>query len=305
MSDFAISTSWNALKYDKAGAVIDEIVSAGYDSIELYFSFTQQMFDEVVPLVRDKRIKVWSLHNYCPVPEGVKRNQASPDYYSLASLDDEERRLAVHFTKKTIEAASVLGAKAVVLHCGKVKIKDRTRRLIDLYEEGKVDSVEFKRIKNGLVQARQDAYKPHLEGLLRSLEGLEPFARNNGVLLGIENRFYVSEMPSFKEIGMILENFRGSSVRHWHDIGHALVLQNLGFIQHEDFLNYKSDLVGIHLHDVKGCRDHIAPGKGTFDFSALKPYVDESVIKVIELNKTQTIEDARYAREYLEGIFRN
>lgn len=304
MSEFALSTSWNASRHKDARAIIDEIKACGFDSVELNFTLTREIVDDISSMVKKGQIRVRSLHNYCPIPDGVKPNQASPDYYSLASLDEDERKKAVFFTKKTIEEAQELGAEAIVLHCGRVRLKDPTRKLMSLFEVGERGSEEFIDIKESMSSQRRLSSRPHLEKALKSLDELSDFAQKRDVILGIENRIYFMEIPSLEEIALILKKFKGSTTYYWHDVGHAQVFEELGFANHEDFLqNYGSQMAGIHFHDIRGVEDHLAPGRGNFDFSVLKPYIKGSVIKIIEAHRTETIEDVKYAREYLSRVF--
>ncbi|NQT89849.1 MAG: sugar phosphate isomerase/epimerase [Candidatus Omnitrophica bacterium] len=303
MIDLAISTSWNAWRHDDAKSIMDEIVSYGFDSVELNFKLTEDIVDGVAPLVDQGLIKVKSLHNFCPIPESLSPGDASPDAYSLSALDDEIRKKGIHFTKKTIEAAARLGAEAVVLHCGKVEIKDSTRRLTALYEDGQMGTDEFDEIRDSMILQRRSLIKKHFDKTLLSLDELCPFAQAAGITLGIENRFYYMEIPSLEEIGLILKKFKGSTVAYWHDVGHAEVSDILGFGKHKDFLEkYASSMAGIHLHDIKGTIDHLAPGQGDFDFSLLKPYLNTSVMKIIEAHKKAGGDDIRRAIKIINSV---
>jgi len=305
MDDFALSTAWNASGHKDGTHVIDEIKDCGFDSVELNFTLTSRMVGDISSIVKKGGIKVRSLHNYCPIPEGLKQNEASPDYYSLASLDKDERRMAIHYTKRTIEEAATLGAKAVVLHCGKVNSPDYTRKLIELYEKGKKDCEEFTSIKDKMFSERRSNSKLHIDTILTSLGELNAYAEKKRIMLGVENRFYFTEIPSLEEIGLILEEFRGSAIYYWHDAGHAQVFEELGFAGHKDYLNnYSGSMVGIHLHDIKGCHDHLAPGRGSLDFSIFKPYIRTDTLKIIEAHKTASTDDIKRAKAYLENIFK-
>jgi sugar phosphate isomerase/epimerase len=49
-------------------------------------------------------------------------------------------------------------------------------------------------------------------------------------------------------------------------------------------------LVGVHVHDAAGLKDHLPPGTGEIDFEAIRPHLKPETPFVIEL-KPGTHED--------------
>ena len=302
--NLAISTSWNAYQFVDGEKLLFEINKLGFKAIELSFNLTLEMVKQIAVSRSKLDINITSLHNYCPIPDGVSRQLALPDCYSLASLDEAERCLALKFTKRSIDTASSLGAKVVVLHCGRVQVPDYTRQLINLYNQGLKDSLEFTEIRTKMIYQRQLESAKYLTQVFKSLDELNAYAKLKDVLLGVETRFYYREIPDINEIGVILNKFNNSQIYYWHDTGHAQLMENLGLAKHKDFLERYSDrLVGVHLHDILGCQDHLAPLEGNIDFQMLKGYLKKDTLKVIEAHNPATSEELIKSRNYISQLY--
>ncbi|MDD5771799.1 MAG: sugar phosphate isomerase/epimerase [Candidatus Omnitrophica bacterium] len=300
----AISTSWNAYRFDDGEKLLFEIDGLGFKAVELSFNLSAGMVQEIADASARLDIGIVSLHNYCPIPDGLSRKLALPDCYSLASLDKEERFLAVKYTKRSIDFASRFEAKAVVLHCGRVETADYTRQLINLYNRGESGSKEFLQIKEKMRRERGLLSAKFLTQALFSLDELNDYARSKGILLGIETRFYYREIPDIDEMGLLFEKFDGSQLRYWHDTGHAKLMENLGFLRHLDYLErYGRIIAGFHLHDIAGCQDHLAPLEGEIDFRMLKPYLKKDTILVIEAHQPATAEAVVKGSDFISRIY--
>jgi len=300
----AISTSWNAHRFNDAAGLLFEINQLGFKTIELSFNLSFRLLESIVDESRRLGINIQSLHNYCPIPDGLTPQQALPDCYSLASLKEQERFLAVKYTKSTIDTASSLGAKVVVLHCGRVQIPDLTRQLINLYNDGHKDQADFIKLKDEMIRQRKIQAPDFLAQALKSLDELNAYAKIKNVFLGVETRFYHCEIPDIFEIGVILKRFCNSQIYYWHDTGHAQLMENLGFVKHKDFLElYGNRLIGVHLHDILGCQDHLAPLTGSMDFTLLKPYFRQDTLKVIEAHYPATAADLIKSRNYISKLY--
>jgi len=280
---FALSTAWNADKYQDGDRIAREIHSLGIKKLELNFSLTSKMVEEIFNFTRQNGVVITSLHNYCPIPDGMSRQDALPDCFSLSSMDETERKKALEYTKITISTAKKLKARAVVLHCGRVEITDHTRELIDLYNQDQAKSERYRQLFDSFLKERRAKSKSYLGQILKSLEVLSDFAQKLDIFLGIENRFYYREIPNYEEFDIILDRFKKKKVAYWHDVGHAYILEKLGFIKEGSLLKkFGAHLLGAHLHNIKNLVDHQAPDEGEFDFHKLKPYIHNNTIKVIE-----------------------
>ncbi|MFC1709405.1 sugar phosphate isomerase/epimerase family protein [Candidatus Omnitrophota bacterium] len=299
---FALSSSWNANTSRSGKQAVEEIRDLGFDYTELCFSHTKRELNQIY---KNQGIRVTSLHNFCPIPDGLIRKKALPDCYSLSSTNNSERKKAIKFTKRTILSAQKFKAKAVVLHTGRVEVPDYTKKLISLKRNKKASSCKFESLKQWAIEKREANKEVYLESIFKSIRELSGFAYNLGISLGIENRIYVREIPNFKELKIFFDNFHKKGVFYWHDTGHAYILEKLGFAKHLDYLKaYGKYLLGIHFHDVKDLQDHKAPFTGEIDFKQLKPFVKKNTLKVIEAHRPATAKEIILAKKKLEKIFK-
>ena len=82
------------------------------------------------------------------------------------------------------------------------------------------------------------------------------------------------------------------------------VFDRLGLVRHLELLDkFSNRLIGIHLHDIMGLvDDHKSPGMGTFDFKMLKPYLNDGIIKVLEIHQPSGAEQVRRSADFLSKI---
>ena len=216
---------------------------------------------------------------------------------SLSSLDTSERMEAVIFTKRTIDLAANVGARAVVLHMGEVPIDLSLQgRLYKLHHGGCAQTEEYRQVKETLVHQRLSLAHSHVDAAGESLLDLSRYGRQKGIMLGIETRFHFSEIPNMVEMGELLNAVSGDVVGYWHDVGHAEVQQQLEFNLHEEWLlRFKGKLVGIHLHDIRGISDHYAPGQGNMNWEMIAKHLPGGIVKVCEIGEWND-------EEQMEGV---
>ncbi len=294
-----LSTAWCSGQIKEGKKLLPRFKEIGIKELELDYRISKKTFKEILPLLK-KSFAILSIHNFFPIPDILE--EGSGDAFLLSSPDEEERKRAVKYTRKTIEIAHELGAKAIVLHLGKVEMNPETEKFLLLYGRGKISSSHGKRIIHKIKEERKNKKSRYLDAVLRSLSELNKFAQERGVLLGIENRFYSHEIPDFEEIGLILRKFKGGAIRYWHDVGHAVVQENLGLLSHKELLeSYSSHLIGIHLHGVRGCEDHLAPGQEE-DYGLIKRYIKPETIKVVEPHPKVSKEELKEGLIFLQRI---
>lgn len=297
----ALSTSWNADGRFTTRGLLTAVASLGLNEIELSYHCTPAEVREYETACRAAGVRVVSVHNFCPVPEAVRAGRGRSEALLLSSADAGERRRAVEATKRSIATAAVLGAKVLIVHLGRVEIPSRTRDLIRLYREGGARTGRFRAIAERMKAQRAAHAGPYFDNALRSLDELCGEAGRAGVVLAVENRFYHREIPSCEELGGLLRRFGGGCVGYWHDIGHAQVMENLGFARHEEYLGAAGGrLRGYHMHDVLLCEDHLPPSRGMVDF---RRFAVPEGLRVIEVAPYHGLAEVERGVRFIERIF--
>jgi len=253
----------------------------GFTHVEANASISPQMLSELI----EAAVPISSIHSPCPA---VLSSRGIPiSSLSLSSLDESERIEAVSFTKETIDIAASVRARAVVLHMGEVPIDLSLQdRLYKLCDESHTQTKEYSQAKEEIIYQRISQSPTYLDAARKSLRELSQYSRQKGIMLGLETRFHLHEIPNMDEMAELLNEVPGSLVGYWHDVGHAEVQQQLGFSLHEEWLlRFKDKIVGIHLHDILGISDHNVPGKGYMDWEMVAKYLPPGIVKVCEIGE--------------------
>ncbi len=301
---FALSTSWNFQTQPDIKKMLRAIKDLGFNAIEIGHHFSEQRVEDIIRLVDILKIKVVSIHNFCPLPPQPQVKRGSSDYYRLSSLDEKERRKAVKYTKRTIDTAQRLSVKAIVIHGGTVELqKNYGHIILQSLITDKINFKEYLRLKQRLLEKREREKERHLEAVTESFKEILPYAQKAKVNIGLETRYYPEEIPSLYEIRHFLKLFNNERLFYWHDVGHAEVNERLGIMPHLAFLEeFSNHMLGIHLHDIRGLEDHNAPFTGDFNFYKISHYLKDDLIKVIEVNSQSTSWQLKIALKKLQQM---
>ncbi|MFQ5691922.1 MAG: sugar phosphate isomerase/epimerase family protein [Nitrospinota bacterium] len=299
----AISTAyWPSL--EEGLEILSEAERLGFASIEISSYTGRKALEEMLPALRSKRVTPVSLHNPCPKFEARPLPWETERPEPLLTAEDrEERQAALDLARRTLELAADLEAQAVVLHLGTTSRPDPTGTLKEMFDREMPETDEGRERILAMSKERAEAGEKVWDALSFSLEALTRKAESLDVLLGIENRIYFHEVPTYEEIGRILAEFDGGNFRYWHDVGHATVHQNLGLVVVEEALAALGrHLLGLHIHDARGYNDHIAPGKGDTDFASLASYVTPETLRVLEVHPQAAEADVREGLALLREV---
>jgi sugar phosphate isomerase/epimerase len=300
---YSLSTCWNSHRHTDGRAMLQEVRDLGFDYAELGHGTRISLLPGILEAVDSGLIRISTLHNFCPLPMGVTR--AAPNVFQFSSADPRERDNAFRHTIKTLEFATRVGARLVVLHLGSIEIKDASDRLADLIKQGQRETPRYERLLQEIIDKRETKKEGAVGRAYELLHRLAPEAEKRGLKLGIENRDGVAEIPLESDFHLLFREFTSPAVCYWHDTGHAQVKENLGFIQHAMHLeSYADRLGGFHVHDVEfPDHDHRPPGQGMINFESLRPWVKPETLKVFEFSPTLTPEEVREGVAHLKSIW--
>lgn len=288
---------WGAQgRYADLGDMVDGVREAGGERIEINYMPTREQLEQ---LLARPDLVVSSVHNICPRPTDAGGARIADP--SLVAVDDAERRHAVALTRATMDLARRVGADAIVVHAGGlVVLPEEEKRLDDLFRAGEAETDEFRSLRARLVAARRMVAGPAIARLILSLRDLVPYAEAVGVRLGLESRQDYRDIPALEDCAAIFRTFDSPMLGYWHDTGHAQRQENLGYTAHEAWLQQLGDrLVGFHLHDCLGLRDHLIPGRGRVDFGMVVSYLRADTVPACEFDYGEDIADIRAGLDFL------
>jgi sugar phosphate isomerase/epimerase len=295
----ALSTMWAQQDRFVADMQLfaDEALALGYDAIEISHLTPQVPFDRL--LSRDG-VAISSIH--APAPLVRDADDRANSSLNLASTDEDERRAAVAYTKKSIDYTKQCGGAYVVVHLGAVgsKMFDDELQLRRLYDSGTHEGDQVDALRAAIIERRATEARPWLDQARRTLRELCEYAQDRGVAIGLENRLHYHEIPQPYEAAELLADHAPQIAGYWHDVGHAEVQWRLGLVDKRRWLDTNgARCLGSHLHDVDGIGDHRAPGNGDVEWDYIRDGLPKTALRVFEINQTQPPEAVAAAVGFL------
>jgi sugar phosphate isomerase/epimerase len=93
----------------------------------------------------------------------------------------------------------------------------------------------------------------------------------------------------------LLDELNSPQLGYWHDMGHIQIKENLGFVNHGEWLRQIGPRAfGCHLQDCKWpAQDHQAPFTGMVDLENLVPLLPANCLFVWEMGPRRTPDEIR------------
>ena len=283
----SFSTNWNASRHHDGGAIVREIVELGFTKMELGHGLSVSQLHGIREAYAHGKggFSVESVHNFCPMP--VEILQDNPDCFEFTSHRPQERDRALRLTRQTMATAREFGARYVVLHLGRIaSLRGMTDSLLaELIKKG-VSDRDYNRGKLEAVRKRERHARAFIERVTKILEPLVEEATDLGITLVVENRSDYESIPTERELLTLLRHFDSPHLRYWHDFGHAQMRENLGLLDHAQWLGDIAPFaVGAHLQDAGWPdKDHLIPFEGEIPFDRLVPLLPSSLTYTLELS---------------------
>jgi sugar phosphate isomerase/epimerase len=277
--EFSLSTMWAFKNFPSLEGFFEAACALGFSRVEL----NHQVNSAMLAGIDLSRWEISSLHEPCPADISV--NELKARDWLISAPEEANRTQGVLAVKRSIDFASALGVKALVVHAGDVRSSWQTEKeLCALFRAGQAGSPYYQQVLDKLKEERQALVPPRFAAVQQSVAELLEYAAPRGVCLGLENRFHYMDIPSPAEMEQLLTLGSPAAVGFWFDVGHALVLDRLGLFDHQAWLErFAGRMLGVHLHDVIGIDDHHAPGLGEADFTRLCRCLPGHIIRTFEV----------------------
>jgi sugar phosphate isomerase/epimerase len=289
--------------------MLREMADLGFTHAELSHGIRLSLVPGIMKAYEDGVIKISSIHNFCPLPAGVL--QAAPNLYEPSSLDPRERDQWLRHTKRTIDFAGQLKARAVVCHLGSVvffwfnPVRKLQRYLAEHPGAVSRGDEQYKALIAKAMNKLRKRMGPFWDNTRTSLGKVLDYAAEKGVMLALENREKFEELPVDADFPEFLAGLpAGAAAGYWHDTGHAQIKHNLGLLDHRQQLEKNaSRLLGFHLHDVNAeGEDHQAIGSGTIDFGMVSSFWQPNQLLTLEIGPQATVEEVQDSKIRIDQL---
>lgn len=290
--------------------MLREIASLGFECAELSHGIRITLVPGILKAVEEGVVKITSTHNFCPLPTGVV--QAAPNLFEPSVSEHREHDQWLRHTKRSIDFAAQVKARALVCHLGSVSFfwfnpaRDIRNYLRDHPDAGRKagDNGYRALVERSLLKLRK-RMKPFWDQTKASINEVLEYATQKGVKLGFENREKFEELPLDSDYPEFMGSFPETApVGYWHDTGHADIKEGMGLLTHREHLQkLEPRLLGFHLHDVNAHgQDHQPIGGGHIDFQMVSSFWRPHHLLTLELSPRVTLDEVRLSKQRIDAL---
>lgn len=308
LQNVALSTCWCSHRHYDGYAMLEEIAGLGFRRVELSHGIKLSLVEGIERALQDGVVEVSSMHNFCPLPNGIQ--YAAPNLYQPSSANVYELDLWLRYTLRTLEFAQSWGVRDIISHSGSVRFfwSSPKRQLERWIEHSKLAFTEllgdltFQKKSQKAIRRVQRAFRKIEDRIAQQYEKVLPELVKRDLFLCLENREGLEEFPLDSEHLAFIEHFsQPSRIAYWHDVGHAQIKAAYGLLDLDMQLQKMSPhLRGFHIHDVSNDgEDHQALGTGIVDFDHLLRFFKPEHHLVLELSPRLSRDDVKRSQDFL------
>jgi len=309
----AISTCWNSHRHIDGYEMMVELARMGFEWVELSHGIRVSLVPGILQALDEGIARISSVHNFCPLPPGVLG--AAPNLYQPSSPLASEREQWFRTTLKTIDFANRVGADLMVSHSGSIRyFFARPAKKFDAARDGKrladlPADAPARRLMQKLLKRLGKDHRKFRARTIECYQRIEPFLREKGVRMAVENRESYFELPLDADMADFLKELPAADYfGYWHDTGHAALKEFAGLIDSAcDLLKANRDRqYGFHLHDITAEeKDHYPPGEGIIDWDALAAYFRRDDLYVMEMSPRLRSEQILRGKAFVEQLIQS
>ncbi|PYL52063.1 MAG: hypothetical protein DMF33_08735 [Verrucomicrobia bacterium] len=128
------------------------------------------------------------------------------------------------------------------------------------------------------MQKRERIAPAYLQRVKDCLRRVIEHAASKKVRIALESRRGYEEIPTERELPGLLEEMNSAPLGYWHDFGHSQIKENLGFLDHAEWLRAIGPRAfGCHVQDcIWPAKDHEVPFTGDVNFEKLVPQPEQN-----------------------------
>jgi sugar phosphate isomerase/epimerase len=306
----ALSTSWLSHRHQDGYAMLREMADLGFTHVELSHGIRITLVPGILKGVEEGIVTISSTHNFCPLPTGVV--QAAPNLFEPSATDHREHDQWLRHTKRSIDFAAQVKARALVCHLGSVTFfwfnpaRDVRNYLRDHPEAGRTpdDKTYASLVQRSMLKLRK-RMGPFWDQTKASVNEVLDYAKQKNVKLGFENREKFEELPIDADYPEFLQGLPADApVGYWHDTGHADIKESMGLLKHREHLERLRDrVIGFHVHDVNAQgQDHQPVGTGHIDFKMIREFWRPEHLITLEFGPRVTEDEVRSSKARIEAL---
>lgn len=297
VADAALSTMWAQKNFAFLGDFFEAARRMGFAQVELNHAISSEMLSGIAL----EKGFISNVHEPCPAD--ISANELKRRDWLMSSVVEDQRRHGVDAIRRSIDLAEQVGAQTVVVHTGQIPCDLRLEtHLRYLVEHGQGDGPQALAVQAEMTQERSAVIAGHFAAVQKSLGELLEHAAKKSVRLGLENRFHYTDIPLPDEMEALLGMAGPAQLGMVFDVGHAQVLDRLGFVPFREWLErFAGRIMVTHLHDVDGVVDHRTPRNGQVDFPLLMSYLPETALRTFELSGSYSFEKVRDSLTWMVG----